>query len=118
MVPKLQVSGSTTQGKDSHDERQGAGAEEQSRSGVHIQRDTLVNINVTKPTNTTAQRREGGLRPGFNRWGTGSPLTPTQDIRKLKQVEDIRKAYTQENSKFGGNRDEYFGSALMKLQRN
>lgn len=122
-VPHLPPIGSSSLNNDKRNisqvERQQKGTEEQSGGDVNIQRDAFGNINVTTPQHTREpQRREGGLRQGFFPWGAGSPVTPTNDIRKLKQVENMGKAYANESAKFGGHRDEDFGSALLTFQRN
>lgn len=94
--------------------------ETQSRGGIHFNRDACGNLNVTTSPNpqTTNNRVEGGLRPGFSPWGASSSSTPQNVIIKLKQVENMGKAYTQDSAKFGGGREEDFGSVLLTFQRN
>lgn len=48
----------------------------------------------------------------------GYPITPKSNIRKLKQVENFRKAYEQVSFKFGGDREEYSRSALLTFERH
>lgn len=90
---------------------------------MQFNRDELGNFNVTTTPQmescTEHQRREGGgIRPGFSPRGAGSPVTPPNDIRKLKKMEKIGKEYSQDSAKFGDDRDKDFGSTLSTFQRN
>lgn len=72
--------------------------------GINIRHDRQGNINVT--TQRRERRREEipclgqGLRSGSSPWGTSPISGSSQELKKLKQVENMGKAYNNEYLKF------------------
>lgn len=91
-------------------------------TGMNIRQDWHGNINVTTPR--CNQRREelpflgAGLTSDTSPCGTSPNSGSSHELKKLKQVENMGKAYNDESLKFKGARKEDFGSALLTFWRN